>query len=43
MWALWERFVQSIFGESGSLQGDWLGWEEHDLDCDCSECDTLFE
>ena len=32
MRALWERFIEIIFGESDTFQGDWLGWEEFDLD-----------
>lgn len=28
MRALWERFIQSIFGESDSFQGERLGWQE---------------
>lgn len=44
MRSLWQRFIQSIFGEPDSLQGDWLGWEECDLDCEgCSICDTFWK
>jgi hypothetical protein len=44
MRSLWQRFIQSIFGESDPLQGNWLGWQECDLDCEgCSECDTFEE
>ena len=50
MRSLWERFIQSIFGKSDSLQGEWLGWEECDLDCDedwecelCEEYDIFGE
>jgi hypothetical protein len=29
---LWQRFIQSIFGEPDSLQGNWLGGEEFDIE-----------
>ena len=32
MRSLWQRFIQSIFAEPDSLQGDWLGWEEFDIE-----------
>ena len=40
MRSLWQRFIQSIFGKSDPLQGDWLGWEELD---DCHYCDSSCE
>jgi hypothetical protein len=44
MRSLWQRFIQSIFGKSDPLQGDWLGWEECDLSCeDWCECDSFEE
>jgi len=35
MRSLWQRFIQSIFGESYSLQGQWLGGEKQLEECDC--------
>lgn len=39
---LWKRFIQSLFGEPYSLQGQWLGWENCELDCGydqyCNNC-----
>jgi mRNA-degrading endonuclease YafQ of YafQ-DinJ toxin-antitoxin module len=47
MRSLWQRFIQSIFGKSDPLQGEWLGWQECDVDCDsdCELCDDydMFE
>jgi hypothetical protein len=48
MRALWQRFIQSIFGKPDSLQGDWLGWEDCDLEDDwecelCKEYDIFEE
>jgi hypothetical protein len=40
---LWQRFIQSIFGEPYSLQGDWLGRQEQ-LTCEEEDwCDTFDE
>jgi hypothetical protein len=44
MRSLWQRFIQSFFGEPDSFQGEWLGWEECDLSCESGcECDSLEE
>ena len=44
MRSLWQRFIQSLFGEPYSLQGDWLGWDECDLTCEeFCDCDSLEE
>ena len=37
MRALWQRLIQSIFGKPYTLQGNWLGREEFDID----DWDTL--
>jgi hypothetical protein len=29
---LWKRFIQSIFGEPYTLQGNWMGREEFDIE-----------
>jgi len=42
MRSLWQRFIQSLFGESYSLQGDWLG--QGCLTCgELCDCDSLEE
>lgn len=44
MRSLWEFIIQSIFREPDSLQGNWLGRQVCDLDCEgCPWCDTFEE